>query len=248
MADFKWPNGRRAAISLSYDDALPVHREETAPQLEAHGLRATFYVPIDSDLLDHRDAWARVAAAGHELGNHTIFHPCRNPGNRNSWPLPHRNLCDYTPARWEDEVRVANRVLRLFDGRERRSFGHTCCDVVMGQEGATSPLDPIVAKHFVVGRGKTRNQIIDPATANLADVGCCEGDGTTIERLRTQIDRTLEQGGWTLFMFHGVGRDHRLMIDVHTHAALLALLAERRDTVWTAPVVDIGAHVAQTRG
>lgn len=245
---FSWPNGYRAAVSLSYDDALPVHREEVAPQLEAFGLRATFYVPIDSELLDQRDAWVRIAQAGHELGNHTIFHPCRNPGNVNSWPLPHRNLCDYTPARWEDEVRVANRILRLYDGRAHRSFGHTCCDLEIGQPGAVSPLAPIIARHFVVGRGGKRDNVIDPATADLCDLGCYEGDARTPDQYRDHIDRTLEAGGWTILMIHGVGRDHRLKVDVAAHTALLTMLAERRMEIWTAPVVEIGAYVAAQRG
>ena len=45
MSDvFRWPEGRRCAVSLTYDDALPVHYEHVGPRLEAHGLRGTFYM------------------------------------------------------------------------------------------------------------------------------------------------------------------------------------------------------------
>ena len=76
MNAFDWPEGKRGAVSLTYDDALPVHYERVAPLLEDHGLRATFYTNVLS-LGANPEAWRQVAACGHELGNHSIFHPCR---------------------------------------------------------------------------------------------------------------------------------------------------------------------------
>lgn len=244
---FAWPEGRRAAVSLSYDDALPVHREEVAPALEARGLRATFYVPIDSDLLDHRDAWVRIARAGHELGNHTIFHPCPNPGNARSWPLPHRNLCDYDLARWEDEIKVANRILQSYDGRTARSFGNTCHAVAVGPPDAEVPLDEPIARHFVVGRGPGLEHCIDPARAQLTRLGCRTADDRTFDQLRAQIDEAIERGGWLVYCAHGVGRDHRLLWSVDSHEQTLDYLAQRADVVWTAPVADVGQYVRNAR-
>src|SRR5690606_5384791 len=148
---------------------------------------------------DHRDAWVRIAQAGHELGNHTIFHPCRNPGNARSWPPVHRNLCDYTLARWEDEVRVASRVLRSYDGRAQRSFGNTCCDVVAGPEESPIPLAGATRRHFVVGRGPQLDNVIAPRAATPARLGCYAADDKPFEALRAQIDETVARGGWTIF-------------------------------------------------
>lgn len=248
MADqWNWPDGQQVAVSLSYDDALPVHREETAPQLEQRGLRATFYVPIDSDLLDHRDAWVRIAQAGHELGNHTIFHPCRNPGNARSWPLPHRNLCDYTPARWEDEVRVASRILRSYDGREARSFGNTCCDLTLGIDETEAELDEMIARHFVAGRGATTGVPADPRSVRLTRVGCVSADGLAFEQIRQVLDAAAAIRGWVIFMAHGIGRDHRLQWSVESHSQAIDYLAANTRTIWTAPVAEVAAHIAMAR-
>ena len=44
-----------ALICLTYDDALPVHRETVAPDLAERGLRGTFYVPAArADLHEQR--------------------------------------------------------------------------------------------------------------------------------------------------------------------------------------------------
>lgn len=74
---FQWPQGRKGAVSITYDDALPCHHQLVAPAWEAVGLRATFYTPIRSTLMEEVEAWRAVATKGHELGNHSLFHPCR---------------------------------------------------------------------------------------------------------------------------------------------------------------------------
>ena len=83
-APFPWPNGAKAAVVLSYDDGVDVHLDYVAPDLEAAGLRGTFFVPGHSESLAKRfPEWRALAARGHELGNHAIFHPClrtRPPG------------------------------------------------------------------------------------------------------------------------------------------------------------------------
>ena len=78
----QWPKGRRAAISLTYDDGLANHLQVVGPQLESRGLRATFYVPLKEGILTTSLDWRKLAARGHELGNHTVFHPCWSPDGK----------------------------------------------------------------------------------------------------------------------------------------------------------------------
>src|SRR5690606_34492363 len=99
-------------------------------------------------------------------------------------------------------------------------------------------------RHFVVGRGPQLDNVIDPWAATPTRLGCYAADDKPFEALRVQIDETVARGGWTIFMIHGVGRDHRLQVDREVHARLLAYLVERAVTVWTAPVVEVGGVVA----
>ena len=89
------PGEPRCIVSLTYDDALPCHFESVAPLLEEHCIRGTFYVPCGPALFAHADAWREVAAQGHELGNHTVFHPCRDQ----PWLDEAYNLSHYTARR-----------------------------------------------------------------------------------------------------------------------------------------------------
>src|SRR5688572_20806501 len=70
-------NGRRCAVVLTYDDALNVHLDNVVPILDSLSFRATFYLSGYSKGCRERLAdWRVAATAGHELANHSLFHPC----------------------------------------------------------------------------------------------------------------------------------------------------------------------------
>ncbi len=103
-------NGKRAALSLTYDDGMDCHLDLVGPSLEDHGFRGTFYTPVNATLMGRMDEWAALSQRGHELGNHTLFHPCRSYGG-STWIQPWRDLKLYDLARWEAEVDLANLIL-----------------------------------------------------------------------------------------------------------------------------------------
>jgi len=72
-----FPGGRRKALHMSYDDGMTADRR-LVEIFNAHGIRGTFH--LNSGHLD-RDGYvssSEVAAlyAGHEVGVHTVTHPC----------------------------------------------------------------------------------------------------------------------------------------------------------------------------
>jgi hypothetical protein len=247
----RFPVGQRAAVSLTYDDGLPVHHEHVAPLLEQHGVRGTFNIQIEmcgrdpfgqvTNVMADPQAWRQVAAAGHELGNHSVFHACRSDENRPlDWLNPAFNLCDYSPSRWFTEMRVANFVLQLIDGRTQRTFANTCCDNAIGRGADEQSIEPLIEKLFVAGRGEYNSRPIRPGDVNFNALGHYGGDGKTFEYLSEQVNEAIDCGGWIIFMFHGVGpRDHRLHVDTEVHRRFIEWLAGESDKVWTAPMVDV---------
>src|SRR4030095_10806853 len=70
-------NGKKCAVVLTYDDAIDQHLDNAIPILDSLGLKATFYVTAFSSSMQKRlNDWKKLALKGHELGNHTLYHPC----------------------------------------------------------------------------------------------------------------------------------------------------------------------------
>jgi hypothetical protein len=241
-SSFAWPDDTRGAVSLTYDDALPCHFEVVAPAWETHGVRVTFYTQINN-LFNHHEAWRAVAAAGHELGNHSIFHPCRKrPAD--DWIADEYDLKTYTPRRWSDEMRVASSILSSVDGKIERSFGNNCCDNELGEGPTLHSLEPLIEELFVAGRGCFVDRAVDVSTVNFNALGHYGGDARDFERLRNEIDDAVEAGRWMIYMIHGVGEGtHNLFIDPDVHERLVDYLGQRQDSIWTAPVATVARYL-----
>ena len=74
-AQSRWAGNRRAAIALTYDDALESQLDVAIPQLDAAGVKGTFFL-MGRQVGWRVPDWRRASDRGHELGNHTVNHPC----------------------------------------------------------------------------------------------------------------------------------------------------------------------------
>ncbi len=242
-----WPGKAACAVSLSYDDSVPVQHQRVAPLLKQHGLRATFYLSVKD--IENTQAWKKVAAQGNELGNHSLFHPCRrDPGNV-SWLPDHYDLATYTPERFRDELKITNLVLDLLDGGRPRTYGNNCTNLTIGSGDKEQPMDPVLAELFVAARGAITNQPVDPAKPAFTRLGHYAGDGKTFAQLRTEIESACAGGGWSIYMFHGVGTgNHSLFIAEDEHRQLIEWLDRQRALIHTAPVVDIARYLKGLQG
>ena len=74
-AAFSWPQGARAAVSLTFDDARPSQVDVGLDLLNRLGAKATFYV-VPVRMEERLEGWKRLASSGYEIGNHSLRHPC----------------------------------------------------------------------------------------------------------------------------------------------------------------------------
>src|SRR5262249_5435796 len=109
-------------ISLTFDDAHDAHLDLVVPCLNQHLLCGTFYVDFLSRGLTRRFAeWREVACQGHELGNHSLFHPGYPPA---SHVQEGNSLALYTLDRMSMELELGNQLLTANDGRTSRSVAY----------------------------------------------------------------------------------------------------------------------------
>ncbi len=70
-------NGYTGAASFTYDDARSSQIPNLLPQLDALGLKATFFIAVTGtggDFEAKKSSWIQAAKNGHELANHTKSH------------------------------------------------------------------------------------------------------------------------------------------------------------------------------
>lgn len=144
--------GKRAAVSLTYDDSLNVHLDTVAPALDSHGFHGTFYINGGFETVPKRlDEWRALADEGHELGNHTLFHPCEGGRSGREWVQPALDLTQWTPVRFHDNLVVNNTLLTAMDGRTERTFAYPCGDTKAGGEDYVKSITPLFTAARAVG-------------------------------------------------------------------------------------------------
>jgi hypothetical protein len=150
------------------------------------------------------------------------------------------DLRDYTPLRLQLEVRVANAFLHLLDGKNERTYGNTCFDVFIGRRWNKRAIGDLIRRDCVAARGaRTDRRTIVSPSLDLMNVGSCLADGRTFDELRNEICVAREDGGWLVYVIHGVGvGTHPFFLERKHHEQLLDWLAQERD-IWVEPFINV---------
>ncbi|MDR7192385.1 polysaccharide deacetylase family protein [Luteimonas terrae] len=234
-AAFAWPDGRKAAVSLAYDDALDSQLDIAIPALDRHGFKGSFYLTLSADTVRTRMSdWRAAARNGHELGNHSLFHQCAASKPGREWVTPQRDLDAMTAPQMQDQVRLASTMLQAIDGATTRTFTVPCGDTAAGDGDYVVALaDDFVAIKVMGGAVVPDMQTLDVHAVPVeAPVGV---DGDALIAL---VEDAARRGTMVNLTFHGIGAEH-LAVSREAHAQLLEHLAASPEIYWTATFRDI---------
>ena len=251
-----WPAGCEGAVSLTFDDGLRSQIETAIPLLDEHGLQATFYLnpPRDGDEDDWRARlapWRAATERGHEMGNHSLTHPCSQNFDvvgreREAITFGGRGLEAMTLEEIEQDVLEAERRLRAgIPEQTVRSFCYPCYQSHVGMGATRQSYVPVIARHFVAARGKGE-RANHPARCDLHDLWSWPAERMSGAELVGLAERAAAEGRWAILTFHGIGEGHLPVAEVDLRE-LCGFLARRRDRLWTAPVVTIATRIQQWR-
>jgi peptidoglycan-N-acetylglucosamine deacetylase len=240
---FAWPNGKRAALSLSFDDARASVIENGMAVLNRHGVAATFYV-VPSAVEKRLEAWREAVKAGHEMGNHTVTHPCCK-----NYPWSRTNaLEDYTLERMAAELDGASEKIRALLNVTPTTFAYPCGQTYVGRGEGVKSYVPLVAKRFVVGRAYLANLPFYPEFGDLAQSQSTGCDRKDWPFMKEQIDLALKTGGWLTFTGHDIA-DQSFKEPLTTYSDVLdqicKLAKDPASEIWVDTVANIGAYIKE---
>lgn len=232
-------NGKKCAVVLTYDDALNIHLDKVIPMLDSYKLKGTFYlIGASPNVANRIEEWRKAAKNGHELGNHTLNHPCDATLPDRGWVGAETDLSKYTVARAVNEIKATNTLLKAIDGKTDRTFAYPCGDLKIGNDYFYDQ----VKNDFVGARG-----VVSAFTlikeVNLSDINGFAEINSTAELMIAEIEAAEKAGSFIVFIFHGVGGEHPLNIELEEHRKLLEYLKKREKDIWVATMVDVAKYI-----
>jgi peptidoglycan-N-acetylglucosamine deacetylase len=230
--------GKKCAVILTYDDAIDQQLDNAVPVLDSLGLKATFYITAYSSSMQTRmNEWRQLAVNGHELGNHTLYHPCLG-GTGRPWMKPEYDLRNYTVQRMLDETRMTNLFLRSLDGKTRRTFAFTCGDMKIGDSSFILPMK----KDFVAARA-VRNEMHKIGEVDLYNIDCYVVNGESAAQLISWAKKAMETQSLLVVLFHGVGGGNSLDVTPSAHREFLRFLKENEKDIMITTLINVSDYI-----
>ena len=235
-ARFAWPGGAQAAVSLTYDDGYDSQLENVAPLLDELGFKATFFLTVEN--IDARVAdWNALSKRGHEIGNHTLTHPCM--------------LKDFSADRFaREQIAPAERYFDThFGGAKPRSYAYPC-----GYEGLGRGTNAARVREYI--------EALSPTFLAARTVNGPPNDPSDVVRQRfflnayeptydidnrelalRYVRRAIKDGHWAILVFHEVVERRHGAGDTSkaVHREILEGLSGL--PVWCAPLRTVYGYV-----
>jgi len=238
--EFSWPGGKKAAVCMSYDDGILSQLDQAIPDLNEAGFPGTFYLTGKNLVPEFVDRWRKVAALGHELGCHSLFHPC---SGKFDWVPEEYQTESYSLRRIMDEARVMNQFLYAIDGKTKRSYAYCCYEKVVG---GISYVDTLGRSGYFTGaRGGFSPEKLTAKNLNLFDIPSMSiTDEVPFEEVVKYVENAIDMGSMAVFCFHGVGGDY-ILTSREYHRKIIAYLKKQESDIWVATLAEISSYLSE---
>lgn len=239
---FKWPDGKKVAISLSFDDARTSQVDAGTALLNQYGVKATFYV-VPSGVRQRLEGWKKAVASGHEIGNHSMLHPCT--GNFD-WSRQ-KALEDYSLDKMQKELTATNDSIQSLLGVKAVNFAYPCGQKFVGRGVDTKSYVPVVAKLFLTGRGWMDEATNDPTFCDFAQLTGIESDGKDFSQILSLINEAEQTGKWIVLGGHEMGESGPQTTRLTMLKELIEYAQNPANGIWLAPVKTVATYIKAQR-
>jgi peptidoglycan/xylan/chitin deacetylase (PgdA/CDA1 family) len=239
---FPWPAGKRVVVSLTFDDARTSQVNGGTAVLDQYGVKATFFV-VPGPVKQNLEGWKKTVASGHEIGNHSLNHPCT--GN---FPWSRSNaLEDYTLEQMRTQLIEANKNIETLLGVKPEVFAYPCGNTFVGRGKDTKSYVPLVAELFLLGRGWLDEGPNDPAFCDFAQLTGMEMDGKDFDAILPLIESAKKNQQWVVLAGHEMGESGSQTTRLSMLKKLMEYAKDPANEVWIAPAGVVAKYIQQHR-
>ena len=239
---FSWPDGKQAAISLTFDDARESQVIVGTNLLDQYGIKATFFV-VPSAVEKQLAGWKKAVAAGHEIGNHSLVHPCS--GNFD-WSRS-KALEDYSLKKMRKELEESNNRIQELLGVKAEVFAYPCGQKYVGRGTNTKSYVPLIAQMFIAGRGWMDEPPNDPIHCNFPQLTGVEMDGKSFDEILAMIEAAKKNGKWLVLAGHEMGESGPQTTQLEMLKKLAEYVNNPANGVWIETMGAVTKYIQQPR-
>lgn len=241
-SSFAWPEGKTIAISLTFDDGRASQASTGIPVLNEYNVKGTFYV-VPSAVKGQLENWKKAVAAGQEIANHSVNHPCT--GNF-PWSRA-KALEDYTQETMHAELLDANAQIFNLLGVKCDGFAYPCGNTFVGRGVNTKSYVPVVADIFATGRAWRNEGPNSPEFCDMAQLTGMEMDGRDFEEIIPMIEQAKANGQWLILAGHEMGEKGPQTTRISMLRKLIQYAQDPKNGIWLEPVGTVAKYVLTTR-
>ena len=239
---FPWPNGKRCAVSLTFDDARLSQIDSGIPLLNQYAVKATFYISPDNLKKRHK-GWQLAVKDGHEIGNHSMSHPCT--GN---YAFSRNNaLEDYTLEKMAGELDNATKFIESMVEIVPVSFAYPCGQTFVGRGNETKSYVSLVAERFATGRKWLNEEANDPFFCDMAQLLAMESDHKSFEHLLPLIEKAKAEGRWLILAGHEMSDLGYQTTNLKTLEQFCRYAKDEKNGLWVDTVGNVADYILNER-
>ena len=241
--EFQWPNGKKMALSLTFDDARLSQIDKGIPLLDKYSVKATFYLSPDN-MVQRLDGWKKAISNGHDIGNHSLLHPCT--GNFD-WSKD-KALEGYTLQEMSYELDSASKLITKMLGIKPVSFAFPCGQKFVGRGNTAKSYIPLISEKFESGRGWLSEGPNDPSFCDMSQLTGMELDGKSFEQIKTLINEAKSKGLWLVLAGHETNDGGTQTSILSTIAEICKYASDPANEIWIDNVHNIASYIKEKRG
>jgi hypothetical protein len=115
----------------------------------------------------------------------------------------------------------------------------------VGRAAETKSYVPLVAKHFLAGRGFNGESANDPTFCDLSQLIGMSGDIQDFAFLEKHLDKTLADGNWLIIAAHDVGDKPQAVSESVLRA--IGEYTQKHPELWTDTILNITTYIKSQR-